>query len=62
MEQGKATRVMSAAEFADVVSQIRAGDAEAWGELYSRYAPAINRFCRRVVQRRIRHDVFALEL
>ena len=52
MEQGKATGVMSAAELADVVSQVRAGDAEAWGELYRRYAPAIYRFCRRALPTR----------
>jgi RNA polymerase sigma-70 factor (ECF subfamily) len=52
MEQGKATGVMSATELADVVSQVRAGDAEAWGELYRRYAPAIYRFCRRALPTR----------
>ena len=39
---------MSAAELADVLTQVRAGDSEAWGELYGRYAPAIFRFCRRL--------------
>jgi RNA polymerase sigma-70 factor (ECF subfamily) len=52
VEEGKATGVMSAAELADVVSQVRAGDAEAWGELYRRYAPAIYRFCRRALPTR----------
>ena len=43
---------MSAAELADVLSQVRAGDAEAWGELYRLYAPAIFRFCRRALPAR----------
>ena len=46
MEKRKATGTMSAAELAEVLSQVRAGDAEAWGELYRQYAPAIYRFCR----------------
>jgi len=40
---------MSEVELADLLSQVRAGDAEAWGELYRRYAQAIFRFCRRVL-------------
>jgi RNA polymerase sigma-70 factor, ECF subfamily len=40
---------MSEAELMDLLSQVRAGDAEAWGELYRRYAQAIFRFCRRVL-------------
>ncbi|MGH9712797.1 MAG: RNA polymerase sigma factor [Candidatus Acidiferrales bacterium] len=52
MERRKATEVMSAAELADVVSQVRAGDAEAWGELYRQYASAIYRFCRRALPTR----------
>ena len=40
---------MSEAELPDLLSQVRAGDAEAWGELYRRYAQAIFRFCRRVL-------------
>src|ERR1700691_1342241 len=47
MERRKTTGDMSAAELADVLAQVRAGDAEAWGELYGQYAPAIFRFCRR---------------
>ncbi len=43
---------MSAAELADVLTQVRAGDSEAWGELYGLYAPAIFRFCRRALHTR----------
>lgn len=43
---------MSAAEVTEVLSQVRAGDAEAWGELYRLYAPAIFRFCRRAMPTR----------
>jgi len=34
------------------IAQARAGDAEAWGELYRQYAPAIFRFCRRAMPTR----------
>jgi RNA polymerase sigma-70 factor (ECF subfamily) len=34
------------------IAQARAGNAEAWGELYRRYAPAIFRFCRRAMRTR----------
>ena len=43
---------MSAAgttEPTEVITRARAGDAEAWGELYREYAPAIFRFCRRAL-------------
>jgi RNA polymerase sigma-70 factor (ECF subfamily) len=43
---------MSAAELADVLTQVRAGSSEAWGELYGLYAPAIFRFCRRALHTR----------
>jgi RNA polymerase sigma-70 factor (ECF subfamily) len=43
---------MSAAELADVLTQVRAGDPEAWGVLYGQYAPAIFRFCRRALPTR----------
>ena len=52
MERGKTTGEMSAAELADVLTQVRAGDSEAWGELYGQYAPAIFRFCRRALPTR----------
>lgn len=34
------------------VARARAGDADAWGELYRQYAPAIFRFCRRAMPTR----------
>ena len=52
MERRKTTGDMSAAELADVLTQVRAGDSDAWGELYGQYAPAIFRFCRRALPTR----------
>ena len=52
MERRNTTGEMSAAELSDVLTQVRAGDSEAWGELYGQYAPAIFRFCRRVLPTR----------
>jgi RNA polymerase sigma-70 factor, ECF subfamily len=49
MDRRKTTGEMSETKLAAVLSQVRAGDADAWGELYRRYAPAIFRFCRRVL-------------
>ena len=43
---------MTAAELAELLAKVRAGDAEAWGELYRLYAPAIFRFCRRALPAR----------
>ena len=37
------------AKLADSIARARAGDAEAWGELYQQFAPAIFRFCRRAL-------------
>jgi|SRR2546430_3233931 len=34
------------------IARARAGDAEAWGQLYREYAPAIFRFCRRAMPTR----------
>src|SRR5438094_8309102 len=34
------------------IARARAGDAEAWGDLYKEYAPAIFRFCRRALPTR----------
>src|SRR6266481_854392 len=34
------------------IARAKAGDSEAWGELYRQYAPAIFRFCRRVMPTR----------
>ena len=39
-------------ESTEVITRARAGDAEAWGELYREYAPAIFRFCRRALPTR----------
>jgi RNA polymerase sigma factor (sigma-70 family) len=36
----------------EAIARARAGDAEAWGELYREYAPAIFRFCRRALPTR----------
>jgi RNA polymerase sigma-70 factor, ECF subfamily len=36
----------------EVISRAKAGDGEAWGELYRQYAPAIFRFCRRALPTR----------
>lgn len=52
MDRRKTTGTMSETELTQVLSQVRAGDADAWGELYRRYAPAIFRFCRRVLPAR----------
>jgi RNA polymerase sigma-70 factor, ECF subfamily len=52
MDGQKTAGAMSEAELAEVLSQVRAGDSEAWGELYRRHAPAIFRFCRRLLPAR----------
>jgi RNA polymerase sigma-70 factor, ECF subfamily len=52
MDSQKTAGTMSETELAQVLSRVRAGDAEAWGELYRRYAPAIFRFCRRLLPAR----------
>jgi RNA polymerase sigma-70 factor (ECF subfamily) len=52
MDRQKATGAMSETELAQLLSQIRAGDADAWGELYRRYAAAMFRFCRRLLPAR----------
>src|SRR5260370_7515199 len=36
----------------EAIARARAGDAEAWGELYREYAAAIFRFCRRALPTR----------
>jgi RNA polymerase sigma-70 factor (ECF subfamily) len=33
----------------EAIAKAKAGDAEAWGAIYSEYAPAIFRFCRRAM-------------
>ena len=49
MERHKTSGEMSAAELAEVLARVEAGDADAWGELYRQYAAAIFRFCRRAL-------------
>lgn len=39
-------------EPAGAIARAKAGDAEAWGELYREFAPAIFRFCRRALPTR----------
>ena len=39
-------------ETAEVIARARAGNAEAWGDLYQQYASAIFRFCRRALPTR----------
>jgi RNA polymerase sigma factor (sigma-70 family) len=36
----------------EAIARARAGDVEAWGQLYREYAPAIFRFCRRAMPTR----------
>jgi RNA polymerase sigma factor (sigma-70 family) len=36
----------------DLIVRARAGDTQAWGDLYRKYAPAIFRFCRRAMPTR----------
>jgi RNA polymerase sigma-70 factor, ECF subfamily len=52
MDRQKTTGAMSEADLAQMLSQVRAGHAEAWGELYRQFAPAIFRFCRRLLPAR----------
>jgi len=53
METQRPGRMSTAGtEPTEVVARARAGDADAWGELYREYAPAIFRFCRRALPTR----------
>jgi RNA polymerase sigma-70 factor, ECF subfamily len=52
MERGKTAGEMSAREIGEVLARVRAGDADAWGDLYRQYAAAIFRFCRRALPTR----------
>ena len=36
----------------DLIARVRAGDTQAWGDLYRQFAPAIFRFCRRAMPTR----------
>jgi RNA polymerase sigma-70 factor (ECF subfamily) len=40
------------AEPTEIIAKARRGDSDAWGEVYRHYAPAIFRFCRRVLPTR----------
>src|SRR5579862_5731834 len=44
--------LMEHSELADAIARARAGDPEAWGQVYRRYAEAIFRFCRRALPTR----------
>jgi RNA polymerase sigma-70 factor (ECF subfamily) len=54
MDVQKTGRMNSAEtrESGEIVARAKAGDAEAWGDLYRDYAPAIFRFCRRALPTR----------
>src|SRR5947208_16502811 len=54
METQRPGRVSAAgiSEPTEAIARARAGDAEAWGQLYREYAPAIFRFCRRAMPTR----------
>ena len=43
---------MPGAELTETIARARTGNAEAWGEIYTQYAPAIFRFCRRALPAR----------
>ncbi len=43
---------MPGAELSETIARARTGNAEAWGELYKLFAPAIFRFCRRALPAR----------
>ena len=48
-ESERKIREMEAPELAKLLARVKAGDSDAWGELYRGYAPAIFRFCRRAL-------------
>jgi RNA polymerase sigma-70 factor (ECF subfamily) len=52
MDRQTTAGAMNDADLAQLLSQVRAGETDAWGELYRRYAPAIFRFCRRLLPAR----------
>ena len=43
---------MPGAELTETIARARTGNAEAWGELFRQFAPAIFRFCRRALPAR----------
>lgn len=46
MDRKKRPDMKSSMDIAHTLAQARAGNSDAWGELYEQYAPAIYRFCR----------------
>jgi RNA polymerase sigma-70 factor (ECF subfamily) len=52
MERRKTAGEMNSTELDELLSRVRGGDSDAWGELYRAYAPAIFRFCRRALPAR----------
>src|ERR1700728_2523972 len=52
MDRQTTTGTMNDADLAQLLSQVRAGDNDAWGEMYRQFAPAIFRFCRRLLPAR----------
>src|SRR5271170_2459651 len=52
MSAGNEPDKMTAAEMSDAVNLARAGDPDAWDQLYRQYAGAIYRFCRRALPTR----------
>jgi RNA polymerase sigma-70 factor, ECF subfamily len=52
METRKTAGEMSTTDLGQVLSEVRAGNNDAWGELYRQYGPAIFRFCRRALPTR----------
>lgn len=52
MEKRRTIAEMTTAERAGLLAQVRAGNANAWGEVYREYGPAVFRLCRRVLPTR----------
>jgi RNA polymerase sigma-70 factor (ECF subfamily) len=52
MDRQTTAGAMNDADLAQLLSQVRASDSDAWGELYRQFAPAIFRFCRRLLPAR----------
>ncbi len=52
MDRQNTAGAMSDTQLAQLLSQVRAGNSDAWGDLYRQYAAAIFRFCRRVLPTR----------
>jgi RNA polymerase sigma-70 factor, ECF subfamily len=52
MDRQTTAGAMNDADLAKLLSQVRSGDSDSWGELYRQYAPAIFRFCRRLLPAR----------